>query len=750
MSDLSERIARRRAARGATVEEQPEPGGGGQSALARRLRSRRQAAEQAPSGGVLSKKLEAARRRDRNPDKLDMRRIVDLPVDPFEWDEERVEQFSRDNVLAHAFHATGPFQGAKPFRFKPSQAQALDDYDRVGGGVLPIRVGGGKTGILIGIAERAWRKGRRRILALVPASVYPQLVKIDIAYWRKRVPLTVPFHRLGGQTPAKRRQIAGSGRDGCYIMPYSVLSSRRTKDDRGVSGSELLAMIAPDCIIGDEVHKVRNFSAARTRRLFSYIREEQPECVWMSGTITNRGVTDYHHLADSALRDGSPLPRDSRLAGAWGLVLDARKKPATRSQAGALLDLVRWARDTYPGEEFEPTRAGFRKAFQFRLRSAPGVVASGANTLGTSLYVHDLHLGGELPNPEERPGFKELVGHLQQMDDELVTPDGEELAHEMMAHRWLTELACGFYNRRYWPQPAALAKRRGITEDDALELLERSQAYLSAWQVYQSELRRYLHGDSIVEEVDTPDAVGRAIKNGRTGGLPGKMVALWHEAKERDFEGRIERDREAVRVCDFKVKWAMDWAEKKLRGNERAGSILWYYNIEVGQWLRELALERDLPLVYCPAGAHEELLEDKAERNRKSVIVASIGANHEGKNLQYMQEQFVLQWPRSAKVAEQMLGRCHREGQEADELIVNKAEPFDCDAVNLGACLNDAVYRQQTTGNEEKVVYCGWDPLPRVFSPEFLKEKGLRPKDLTAEQRAMMEERFGSWSDTLV
>lgn len=666
--------------------------------------------------------MEAARRKNPNPDVQEITRIIDLPIERTELPAEEVERISRDNLLATSY--------AKGKRLLEPQARAIVAYDKVGGGFFPIGVGWGKTGISLMVAERAWKKGLKNIVLQVPPSITSQLVNHDIGWWRQVVPLSVPFHVLAGKPKAQRLKMARSGRVGCYIIPYSMLS---TEDS-----VELLDSIAPQLVICDEGHNLKNFSAARTRRLMNYIEKAKPELVVASGTITDKGVEDYHHLISAALGKGSPLPLSHMLAMQWGTVLNSGAQPS-EAQAGSLMPLIEWARSNFPHEDIPPIVSGFRRAYRLRLTTAPGVVATGDQEIGVSLTITNQ----AIEQPDRWEGFDELTGLISLVEDEYVTPNGDEIQHAIHTHKWLSELSCGFYNELTWPEPGVLAKRRSITVEDAAQQLELAVKHHKAQQVYNKDLREFLIYGRTPAGVDTPRAVGQAISQGRLEGIPSKLVELWRKAHAMVFEGMPERDSRAVRICSFKIDAAVNWARQLPKGE---GGLVWYYHNEVGEWIVEVAKAAGLPVLHCPAGDNEKIRDPK---NADKVLVASVMAHGEGKNLQHFQHQFIVQWPRSARVAQQMLGRCHRTGQTADELVVWRADTMPFDVLNFAACLNDAVYQQQTTGVRQKMVFCNYDPLPLVFSPEFLREQGLQPQQLSAEQRAMLEDKFGdfhTWS----
>ena len=200
-----------------------------------------------------------------------------------------------------------------------------------------------------------------------------------------------------------------------------------------------------------------------------------------------------------------------------------------------------------------------------------------------------------------------------------------------------------------------------------------------------------------------------------------------------------ERWREAVRVHDYKIHEAANWAI------EHRSGILWYMNREVGIWLAETLAALHLNPLHCPSGApHDRAIVDPGNANR--LIVASWKAHGEGKNLQHHENNLVIQWPRGQKEAEQMIGRTHRVGQQADELVIHRLEDqghrFDQEL--FSACLNDACYTQGTLGTAHKLLYAVHDPLPKVFPNSYLRERGFQPYTLTRQQEVLLGDKFNS------
>jgi hypothetical protein len=652
-------------------------------------------------------------RTTRSPEEVEVDRILSLPVR--EWpDAETLEIESFERLLVDAF--------SRGERLLPAQVAGIRAYEEAGGGLFPIGVGFGKTGIGLMVAQAAMRAGIRRILWLCPVQLVGSLVRRHLPEWRRRVLLSLTFHHLAGKSRAVRGRIVASGAPGVYVFPYSLLSVPDTLD--------LLFGIDAGLVIADEGHNLKNPRAARTGRLVHFLREMKPQLVVMSGTITSKRISDYHHLATAALRDRSPLPLSGHVAFRWGQVLDshAGDQPMPH-EAGVVHPLVSWARERFPNEReaFSDLTDGYRKAFWRRLTTAPGVVAT-SDVPGTSLRIRDVEVGS--PSSE----LSALIGRVTA---DYETPCGEPIDHAIHCFKWCYELSAGFYNSLVWPTAEELAESRGISQDQAAELLARARDHLSAQQDYHRALRSFF--EDAPPGLDTPREVGRAIAAGKLG--EPELVSLWEEVRDRDFPGRPERRSVPVRVCDFKVRRAVEWAR------EVGSGILWVYHQEVGRWLTEELSAAGLDPLYCPAGADAEIeavgdpvLGGRGDR----IAVASVTAHGTGRNLQAFRDQMFVQWPRSAQMAEQALGRLHRTGQEADELVACTMLPLEFDAVCRAGTLNDALYVQQTTGAPQRVIYADYDPLPRIYSSSFLRERGASPRMLDATQQRMLGEKFGS------
>ena len=483
----------------------------------------------------------------------------------------------------------------------------------------------------------------------------------------------------------------------------------------------------------------------------------------MSGTITNKSLDDYHHLITWALRDGSPVPHAHTTAMAWGTLIDSGSEYVNEHQAGPLRPLVRWAASSFQDKgPFKDTISDFRRAFKLRLMSAPGVVCTGDAEIGTSLMIEKCDT--------VRPAGHQLVEFMRQVQEEFITPNGDEIDHAFHTYKWLSELTAGFYNLLLWPEPEQIAKKLGGDLSRAEEAIELGQEYHHHHQAWAKQVRIFCEDAPL--GIDTPMEVAKRIneqarredkKIQKAEALMGliyeesisfpeeltepywAMKEIERESNER-FGFLVERLGQVCRVDDYKIKTAIEWA-KKIQVDQGEGCILWYYHNAVGDWLRDMAQEVGLDVLYAYAGENEEIIDPA---NAGKVVIASMGAHGTGKNLQHFGEQCFVQWPRHAPLAEQVLGRTHRTGQQRDELVARRFDAGSFDSVNFAACLNDAVYIHQSTGQRQKLVFARYEPLPSVFSPEFLREQGADPKMLNREQRLMMETLFGAnWTEKM-
>ena len=654
----------------------------------------------------------------------DIQRICRLPISQ-PLSEEEVEAIQEIYVKPRAL-STG-------FRLEKVQAESIQSFVEMDGLFAPVAVGGGKTLIALSCVGIAIEQGAKRIILFVPSQVYTQLVDHDISWCRQRVRLGCSFYLLGGKSSAKRLQLAGQ-RTGCWVMPYSLLSTR--------DSHLVLDKIRPELMIFDEAHALKNRDAARTRRILSYWRKYRPRVVALSGTMTSKSLKDYAHLLNMALGPNAPIPVEAQTVDDWAAVLDSEQAGtenhhAKSANTGPLRPLINWSNHHFPQSGLPFDTAGFRRAFQNRLLTSPGVVSSPPDSLGTSLVFSNTKATGMSPD---------LQKHIDNLNDLWVTPSGDELEHAMLVWKWKQEFTAGFYNNLVWPYPEHVSERRNVNLSAAVELLERSKEHHKALQAYHKELRSWFKSRPHRMGMDTPMLVGNEMLRNGAANVGDQLFDAWMEAKSLWFEDIVERDAAPVRVCPYKLNQAVVWA----KSNPFKEGIIWYYHQEIGVWLTELLEEACVPVVHCPAGkASNDFLtkEGAAKRCKGRFIVASLSAHGTGKNLQFLTDQLFVQLPPSEQTAQQSIGRTHRKGQEADEVNITTLISNEIDELALAALLNDAVYVFETQNDQRKLLVGTWNPMPTIYGSSVLLRAGAQARILNARQQQLLGDRFKKAKD---
>jgi hypothetical protein len=233
---------------------------------------------------------------------------------------------------------------------KPIQALALAEAHDLGGLLGPLPVGSGKT--LLAMLLPVVVPCKRPVL-LVPAKhtdrVKPERGKTQIEF-------------------AELRKAGWDYNSDLTIVSYELVSRR----------PDLLAELAPDLLIADEAHRLKNPKAAVTKRVRKYgqqaARSGHPlKFVALSGTLTARSYLDYWHLQQWALPGGlSTLPRKYEELRQWCEAMDS--KVEYRRPLGAL-------------SVFGHGLKGARKGYGERLRLTPGVVTQETQDCAASIQV---------------------------------------------------------------------------------------------------------------------------------------------------------------------------------------------------------------------------------------------------------------------------------------------------------------------------------------------------------------------------
>ena len=401
--------------------------------------------------------------------------------------------------------------------------------------------------------------------------------------------------------------------------------------------AKLLDEIRPDLVVLDECHRVKNTRAGRTRRLVRWFREH-PEtmCVAMSGTISSRSIRDFAHVIRWCLGDGAPVPAKWTELAEWADALDEKVPDGQRVAPGAL------ARFCRPGEN---ARQGFRR----RLTQTPGVVATKEDRLGTSLQIVSF------PGPRVPDDLSSLINRVRTNWE---TPNGDVITEAVELWRHVRELALGFWYRWDPPPPREWLDARREWKQYVRETLKHNQRGLD------TELQVWNECKAVEEDLPL--------------GHP------WHEwVRLKDaFKPRVVTEW----VHSFALQAARDWLEDCVR------------RVEPGIcWVEHRAFGREL--ASFSGRSHFGAGDDGILETGNPAIVVSVAAHSEGKNLQRYCRNLVVAPMASGKAWEQLLGRTHRQGQEADEVSCDVFLHQPELVSSFGQALSDARYLEDSYGN---------------------------------------------------
>ena len=432
---------------------------------------------------------------------------------------------------------------------------------------------------------------------------------------------------------------------GLYIIPYSQLSVAKS--------TALLEQIKPDLIISDEAHNLRSPDTARTKRILRYFRQfPTTRFIALSGTLTSKSLRDYAHLCELALRGGSPLPTEEADLIAWANCLDAGSQTQDRdwSVFAAFADL-RHIDDTAQRQDEA------RDVFRQRFVTTPGVVATTEASVQCSL------------NLVERPLVTPDVvkDALRELHRTWCRPDGEEMDSALSLWRLGMQISQGFYLRWVWPN--------GVVDHEWLE----------ARSNWHKEVRYVLQRN--ITGLDSPFLVWQGVSRGTL--TDPSIIRAW--AAWDAVRGRPVPPTETVWIDDFLIRDAVRWLREHPKG------LIWH---------NDLATESALRAAGIPTYGRGEV---PPLDGSKGGMALSIRVHGTGLNLQHHHaENLLLSFPSSAKTCEQLIGRTHRQGQEADEVNVYFYQHTTDVVAAVISARQNARYIEDTQGSPMKLCYGQW------------------------------------------
>ena len=429
------------------------------------------------------------------------------------------------------------------------------------------------------------------------------------------------------------------------IIPYSQLSVAKS--------TALLEQVKPDLIVADEAHCIRSPDTARTKRVLRYFRQfPTTRFVALSGTLTAKSLRDYAHLCELALRGGSPLPTEEADLIAWANCLDADSAPQDRDWS-----LFAQFSDLRHIDDEVRRKDEARERFRERFVTTPGVVATTEASVQCSLNFVERSITAP-------PVVQDALRELHRTG---CRPDGEEMDEALAVWRLGMQMSQGFYLRWVWPN--------GVVDME----------WLSARAEWHRQVRYVLQQN--ISGLDSPLLVLQGVSRGTlTDPTIIRAWAAWDAVRHRPAPPT-----ETVWLDDFLVRSAVAWLREHPKG------LLWH---------NDLAVEAALRAAGVPTYGRGEVppLDGSVGGMALSVRVHGTGLN-----LQYHHtENLLLSFSSSGKTMEQLVGRTHRQGQEADEVnLFYFRHTTDAQAAVLDARRN-AKYIEETQGSPQKLCYGAW------------------------------------------
>lgn len=445
------------------------------------------------------------------------------------------------------------------------------------------------------------------------------------------------------------------------LLAYSMLSRPES--------SGILEKLAPDLIICDEAHALKRRDSARTKRFLRYY-DAHPQTVYClhSGSFTTRSLEDYGHLIGLALRNRSPLPRSRGEVASWASALD--QKPRAPAKPGALYLLATGKKQMRKIQSAigKKARKLARSAYRDRLTQTHGVISTDDQSASCSLEIRPFEF-------RSTPKIRKALEHLERT---WCTPGGEELEDALAKAAAEKELTQGFYYEWVWPDGEA------------------DEAWLEARANWHREIRHFLQGDP-PEGYDSPFLVTQAVMRiDARKPKPGDKRAIHMLAAWRAWDKQRHKPEPKTRAVWFDrslIKAAAEW------GRNHNG-IIWSSYGAVTRAFEKLGC---FPIFGPGPKADKAIGRLGAEKGTPPTIVCSIKAHSIGKNLQRWADNLVLCPPSSGKDWEQLLGRTHRPGQEADLVTCYVTTHADALRDAFTQARELATYTEETTNARQKL-----------------------------------------------
>lgn len=437
--------------------------------------------------------------------------------------------------------------------------------------------------------------------------------------------------------------------------------------------ADALDQAMPDVIIADEVQKLRNSDTVLYKRMRRFLlQHEGTSFIGMSGTIMKDSIKDFAHLLDWALRgrngepSRSPMPTTFEHKETWSMALDHLREGQTRLAPGALVEFCTpEERHTIEKLSYDEGVGVVRRAVLRRMAATPGMVATTDAGVSASLRVQNVIVRLDAID------IANAVDKLRRWR----RPDNEIILDGIEQWRHMRSVALGFFYR--WnPQPP--------------------EEWRQARAEFGTFIREILKNNR--SGIDSEALAVKAIEELR---YDRQKLDRWLAVKDK-FDP--EANKQAVWIDHTAVKWCAQWLRKEASGvpKDEQGGICWVEQIEFGQVLSAYS-----GIVYYGAEGYDPTGKFFIERHPPGEpMIVGIAANMAGRNLQAWSKNLISCPPQNGAAWEQMLGRTHRSGQEADEVTAHVFTPVPEMLASFEEACRQAKTLSDMTGQPQKLTYC--------------------------------------------
>jgi len=545
------------------------------------------------------------------------------------------------------------------------QAQALRELYDFGGVFVAAGVGHGKT--LISLLAAMVVEAERPTL-VVPAALRQKTLDEarDVYSEHWEIPVVGEW-----DDPAAQLK----------VISYEMLGRAEKAD--------WLDRRKPDLLIFDEVHKLKNRTAAVTRRVARFMAEHKPtkdvRVVAMSGTVTQRKLADFAHVMSWCLGpEHSPVPQVKEELETWGRAVD--RKVERRPDPGALTQLVEKAAWQEACAVKHPTHRAteqlkiVRSGLYDRFAATKGVIYTTTASVEASIYMGVLPIEcGETKDAIEV--MRETKSLAMTFGEHFETEETPEAVRDELlpqdTWRISRQMALGFYYVWDPPAPVEWMTARKAWRRFAREVIGDDPEH----SPYDSELTVINAVDRIEADkpwhIDNPAMLAEGIPH----------LSAWREVRDAFTPNPVPR---------WFTDEPLEAIVASLRPNQP--TLVWVEHRCVGEKLADM--------LGVPYFANKGLSSDgqsieQWDTTRHAVV--SIAANSTGRNLQGWHRNLVVTPMPNGGAWQQMMGRTHRQGQENDEVYFRRVVACETNEDDYLKALNDAEYVELMTGEPQKL-----------------------------------------------